>query len=784
MSRCKIALIAFALGIVTSGFSEAARGQGDTFFNGCGRLVFQEPGCVFLDPDAGGYPDPLGRLGPDGWGRFVVGDRIRASGNVVGCASVCNGYDCLTADSVIGPCIPTCEILSPDNCQLIDDTIDVLTAPSDLSAPGGALVRADDFVPVDAQLTSVCTWGAYLDYAAPSPSGSFDCVSVATDTEGNSTDKFLITVYADAGGYPGTMVGQSAVSRENVGRTIRQDSYYHAENPAEHGELYAYALTLDEPITLENPGTCHWLEIANDTSNSEVEEPNHCIWAQQTVTTTGNAHSATAAWDEATGRGAYTSKGLKTIDLAWCVNCGRSGDGCGETPEGSCCDDPLTEGGVCRGTTFAGCASTKDRFDITSPASCEGVECPTTGSEGDVCVTDAIEATGDHVWFEFDTGFATTDGPPKVGYGFPIKKFGSDIWIKYTASCQGKIQASLCSVESLWDSYISLHHDPANPTECICPFEADGVTPIEGGAPQAGMASDEGCNGIGDGGAGWVESVTHLGDCWLVRVGGYGFDKGPGRVDIKCVPPVCYQAAPPFLETIDVQGAHGRSEPIVVLKNRVISVSQNSLDAGRTQAIRVTFVTLPEPYDVWNGTELWVGETAVVSDNGASIPGIVGFDIHTIAPLQCTGPVYKDWTSLAAGPVVHIYHEGIVPGGLYHVQMLDETCSVTFEGFYSDVLEVTNPVFGDVLRDLSYFPHGVPDGEVSILDIKGIVERFISAPGGISKPRAEMEPPCLDWQTNVGDWLVGVNAFQGWPYTPVPTHASDPCGSLCRAVHP
>ncbi len=42
----------------------------------------------------------------------------------------------------------------------------------------------------------------------------------------------------------------------------------------------------------------------------------------------------------------------------------------------------------------------------------------------------------------------------------------------------------------------------------------------------------------------------------------------------------------------------------------------------------------------------------------------------------------------------------------------------------------------------------------------------------------------MDWQTNVGDWLVGVNAFQGLPYAPVPTHGSDPCGSLCRAVHP
>ncbi len=231
--------------------------------------------------------------------------------------------------------------------------------------------------------------------------------------------------------------------------------------------------------------------------------------------------------------------------------------------------------------------------------------------------------------------------------------------------------------------------------------------------------------------------------------------------------------------------------PDVSTKNRFLSFTAG--DATRSQAVRVTFVSLPPPFDVWDGAQLWVGEPSEVSENGAIVdpndpdvpPGTPTFQA---AMLECTPtPHCRDWSTVG---VVHVFHEGIVPSTLasstgpieipavYDVQVVDCLCNLAEEARYSDALTMTTAGSGDTVTDLTTTPPGPPDEIVSITDATAIIGRFVSDPNSIGKARADLEPNCLDLRINITDVLASVIGFQGlmYPYEP---KAADPCDSPC-----
>ena len=81
-------------------------------------------------------------------------------------------------------------------------------------------------------------------------------------------------------------------------------------------------------------------------------------------------------------------------------------------------------------------------------------------------------------------------------------------------------------------------------------------------------------------------------------------------------------------------------------------------------------------------------------------------------------------------------------------------------------------------RENSAAPPGPPDGVNNITDIFAVIGRFGSATDSIVKPRADLEPGCLDLTINITDVLSGVLGFQGIGYSFEPT-APDPCDSTC-----
>ncbi len=228
-------------------------------------------------------------------------------------------------------------------------------------------------------------------------------------------------------------------------------------------------------------------------------------------------------------------------------------------------------------------------------------------------------------------------------------------------------------------------------------------------------------------------------------------------------------------------------------KNRFLSFTAGN--AGQQTALRVTLVDLPPPFDIWNGSTMWVGPPSEVTENGALIdpddplvpPGTPTFQAAT---LECTAtPHCMDWSTVG---VVHVLHEGIIPSKLaastgpieipavYDIQIVDCECDLGAESSYSEPLTMSTAGWGDTVRDLTTTPPGPPDEGVAIGDATAIIGRFVSDPASIIKARADLEGPdgCIDLTINISDVVSAISGFQGLDY-PFEPSALNACDSTC-----
>ncbi|UCC29866.1 MAG: S8 family serine peptidase, partial [Phycisphaerales bacterium] len=96
-------------------------------------------------------------------------------------------------------------------------------------------------------------------------------------------------------------------------------------------------------------------------------------------------------------------------------------------------------------------------------------------------------------------------------------------------------------------------------------------------------------------------------------------------------------------------------------KSRYISFAPG--DPGEYTALRVTLLDLPAPFDIHNGTKMWVGEPITkVSENAGKIDpaDAPGYGTFWSARLSCDPPIYRDdWSTKSP---LHVYSDAIVPG--------------------------------------------------------------------------------------------------------------------------
>ena len=265
------------------------------------------------------------------------------------------------------------------------------------------------------------------------------------------------------------------------------------------------------------------------------------------------------------------------------------------------------------------------------------------------------------------------------------------------------------------------------------------------------------------------------------------------------------------------QGATAAAaEDPVNVKNRFISIK--AADPGRIQAIRVRFVSLPPPFDVWNyentGSDFFAGVPREACENSGKgletaaedCPDALPARTFWTAPLLCGKETahMMDWHGQCppsgncvggliegepcsvdddCAEVVHLYHEGIVPSGVYDVQVVDPIGDQVAqpENCYSSPLTMTQAKWGDVCGPslVEGACTAVSDGIADVTnDVLGALDKFTNV-SLLQKARADIGPGD-DGINNGPDFMVDVAidvlralaAFTGVPY---PYQPGDPC---------
>ncbi|UCC29852.1 MAG: DUF362 domain-containing protein [Phycisphaerales bacterium] len=226
-------------------------------------------------------------------------------------------------------------------------------------------------------------------------------------------------------------------------------------------------------------------------------------------------------------------------------------------------------------------------------------------------------------------------------------------------------------------------------------------------------------------------------------------------------------------------------EPVIpiVPTNRYLSIAGGN--AGMQTALRVTLGGLPEPYDIFDGTPIWVGEPNEICENaGQSAPPVggcgpaPGLDSRSImvATLQCE-PHYTDWSVYDR---IYAYGEAIVPGAAYSTRAICQGCDINQAIAYSAPLTLQTSVWGDAVSDCTVTPCGPPDGSVDVTtDVTALLDKFKNLAGAPRKARCDLEPAIADRLVNITDVMEALDAFRGFQY---PFEISPPCGNASRIL--
>jgi len=616
------------------------------------------------------------------------------------------------------PC-PICEIQGPNNCQLFDDA--VVARSSDRGLPGGGTQAADDFRPVGTEINKVCVWGNYAD------SWGNDCADIAVDN-------FQVMVYrSDALGLPDVATAQARLVTGNNVVKVRVD---HSAFELLNGpHVYGYQLYMEsDPITGLVPGDCYWLEVTNRSPDEE------CGWSWMSVSNTNNDYSALGSF------GAYGAASPRNGDMAFCLSTDFDAGACG-TPLGFCCQCD----GTCTNETRRDCINAAGQWRIDG--TCETLTCNAGPPPNDLCenvVQPGFPDTPEGTTL-YDNSCALSGGVnPVTSENEPGVNVTRDLWYKYIAPCYGYLTVSTCATgtDGL-DTIVMAYKDPDNPTQCICPTEANHdnavswyVEPTQVGGPV--HAADENCDGILDGGGGWIQGLVQPGECVMIRVGGFvgqGNETGSGVVSINC------QFPPP--PEVDPEPAGSGNRYIRIL-------APEDPNGPQDEVLRVRFVsldgfpTLPQEY-------LYVGAPFQAPEENSVQPGLT----FTAAPLSCE-PYFHRWSDEG---VIAIFGAEIMPGSTYEVQRARSGCpDLSIASCWSNAATIQTQKYGDVMAIWAW-ENVAPEPDFN--DIAALVYKFLAKPGAPPKAICQLQPNVVYPGRSIDfrDIAADVEAFLGAAYS-------------------
>ncbi len=657
------------------------------------------------------------------------------------------------------PC-PICPVESDINCQPSSrETV----YPADVDVHPD-LRRVDDFIATAEELNHVCVVGSWIDDTVDcnTPAGPNRCdCSCVDDDQANCvpqvTTTFTVCVYEDAGlapgfsSIPGAELGCTTTDEQRLNITYPDDGWNFDE--------WMISLGLDSPFTL-TPGQIYWLEVS---ASSPLPEGNTCNWnwAQDAAISDGGGGNDwhmfdfNQVWEGGDGRG---------NDMAMCLNmpltvpAAAPGACCLCDPLGDCIDD----------YTLAECNELLGAWRIAQ--TCGVGTCPQTRPANDDCLTWMMPVTDGLV--PFNNLCATTDGPDtvpcRIDPGDPMGSddvdIGADVWFAYTATCSGRLTIRMCD-DADYDSALAVYSDGT--PNCVCPTDdtfivdcGDDTCGVGGGPPEVEMIVDAGvCYTLQF--AGWRDTDTQnpVVEC----VNGC---QGSGSFTINCEAVDCPISSAARQDPVTPDQGNGT-------KNRYLSFQAG--DAGQQQAVRVTFTSMPPGFEYAEGRTMWVQEPFLVTEaSGSNQP--VPPPTFWAAVLGC-GPFYTDWTVYGT---VDVYNDGLIPDGVYDVQVIHLDCSAGDEDSYSPSLSVVQSKIGDVVRDCGTLPCTPPNGVIDFVDISAVVEKFKNVPGAPRKARADVinsdiSQALPDRKVDFVDISYIVDAFRNSAADPVGPPITNPC---------
>jgi len=206
-------------------------------------------------------------------------------------------------------------------------------------------------------------------------------------------------------------------------------------------------------------------------------------------------------------------------------------------------------------------------------------------------------------------------------------------------------------------------------------------------------------------------------------------------------------------------------------KNRYISLVPGS--SGQQTALRVTLISLPSEFSIYEGTHVWVGEPVEICENSgqstpppegcgpAWVPGGPALTMWS-ANLQAT-QYCQDFGSVG---LLHVTDCEIVPGAIYTVQAIDCTCDPGNEASYSDPLLISTSPWGNICGPWDVDHWSPPDTSVDVtVDVTACLEKFKNAFGAPIKARADVDPNTVDWKVNISTDVTQIlDAFKGQLY--------------------
>lgn len=629
----------------------------------------------------------------------------------------------------------SCLFEDAQHCQEFEDVVEYVI--SDLGIGWNGLVAADDFTPTDTTLNQVCVWGFYRDSDPDAP--ATDCGPLVVG------DHFRVRVFNNdpaTGRSPFTLVGETTATSL---RSIVPNTAIHAQL---NSEVYAYELTLDQPITGLNAGQIYWLEISNDLSDSLQT----CRWYWTRKTPDSSSLSFMGTYD------GYGPTNEVAAEQAFCVNFEITPSTIGSQTAPCCnCMDS-----TCSLRTLYDCTADNGIWDITE-TSCDGVNCPGLPAN-DHCASGPPTLFGGA--YMLHNHCATTDGYNPVVSDVGTTQLDNDLWYYYVAPSSCDLIFSTCATGLSTNSAIAVYHTPGNPTVCPpCPLDQAATE-----ATLAGRAQDESCTGeaVGSGGS-WVATEQLQrnalpGECFLIRVGGASGSRGVILLDILCA--VCRGCF--FPEPVVPNG-----DP----KTRFISfdVPAPATAGVSDTAIRIRLTALRHvvpswcencepPFFAFEGQYVYAGPPQLfVESSNNPTPFWVSF-------AQCA-PHYRDWSTVGT---LHVTGPMIVPSSTYTVDRLPAQCEGSEEACNTFVPgpDIKTRRWGDVAAP---FNPPSPTVQPDIADIGALVNKFRNAPGSLSKsqgllagapgnPWGQITAPVVAVDFGFSHIAMCVDAFRGSPY--------------------